>query len=179
MGIMQVDENEYRALKGAHNLLDSLMKDQKLRPYTEKLIKAKHPNVQTSEDNPIVSEFRSLQKEIRADKEERENERIQQKLDASFNKLRKEYNYTDEGIEKIKKIMVDESIPNPEAAAAYWEKRNPPKAQEPSIYEPDSWGLNRGGESDENLKLLWSDEDAWANREIQRAFTDFRKNADE
>ena len=178
MAVVEIDEDRLKALTGAHNLMDQLMRDPKTRGYTEKLIKAKFPNVTTSEDDPRVKEMRALAGTVNKFIDDQQRDKIQGKLDATFERLRSEYKYTDEGIDKIKKIMVDESIANPEAAAAWWEKKNPPKPMEPAGYEPNNWDFNPNTD-DEDLKMLWADDDRWLNREIGRTIADARKGVDE
>ena len=149
----EIDDGELKALRSAHALMDQLMRDPKTRPYQEKLIKAKFPNVTTSEDDPRVQQMRGLSKKVDGFLETQERKEIQNRLDAGFAKLRDKYDYTDEGIEKIKKIMVERKIPDPEDAAAVFQARNPPKQQEPSIYGDTAWNL---GQSDDEAddKLL-------------------------
>lgn len=176
MATVEVDEAQANAWKAAHNLLDNLMRDPNIRPYQEKLIKHKFPKAVITEDDPRVKELRQVQAEMRNFKNERETEKIQARLDAGFERLR-ERDYTPEGIEKIKKLMIERNIPDPEDAAMVFEARNPPQNQNASLYGPQDWGLGQPTD-DEDLKLMWKDEDAWLNREIGKVFSERNKRED-
>lgn len=169
----EVSDNDLRVLRGAHALLDQLMKNKDTRRDVEKSIKKLHPTVQTTDDlaEPYVSKLEGVEKKIDEFIQSQKDRELDGKLNGSFKQLR-DAGYTDEGIEKIKKLMVDEQIANPEAAAAFWEKKNPPKVQEPSLFAPHDWQINTGDDND--TKLLFKDEDAWANREIQKVFSEIK-----
>ena len=70
--------------------------------------------------------------------------------------------------------MVNRKIPSPIDAAAVWEKQNPPPPPErPSGYKSDSWNFGAPPGKDEELKLLYQDEDAWAEAETRKVFQEF------
>ncbi len=72
---------------------------------------------------------------------------------------------------KVDDLMVEKEIPDIIVAADHWERQNPPKTQEPSIMAPSDWGFGKKTD-DEDLKLLFSDEDAWAEKEARKAWAE-------
>ena len=61
------------------------------------------------------------------------------------------------------------------AAAAFWEKQNPPKPAETSNFAPTAWGFGHKTE-DKDLNLLFADEDAWADKEVRKVFSERNSN---
>lgn len=165
----EVDDRELALLRNAHGILDKMYR--KNRRETEKLMKAVEPNVTTTEDlaAPYVEQVSSLEKKFDTFVETFNNERVDNKLNEEYGRLRAD-GWTDDGIEKLKKLQVERRIPSPVDAAAVWEKLNPPPTpQIPSTFSPQGWGIG-GKTEDADLKLLFSDEDAWAEREAQKAW---------
>jgi hypothetical protein len=177
----EIDDNELRILRGSKAVMDKLVSNPETKYQAEALIKKNHPNVVTTADRakPFVDRMNATDKKIDDFITEIRNTKADGELNSSFGRLRSA-GYTDEGIDKIKKIMIDEKIGNPEAVAAWWEKQNPPEPQEPSVFAPSDWGFGASdAEKDEHLKLQWSDEDRWADIEAGRAIKDYRKSGRE
>jgi hypothetical protein len=93
----------------------------------------------------------------------------------AFKSLRAQ-GYTDEGIEAVKDIMKNEGIKNPNHAAAIFDKMNPPQPAAPNGLASSSWNFGGQGTADEDLKQLWTNEDAWADKEAIKTFQEFRTN---
>lgn len=171
----EISDDQLRLLNGSKALLDKLLASPKTKRATEKLIKEHYPDTVTSDDvaEPFVKEvkegFDELSKEFKEFKKAIEGSRLDDALERGIKKLKDEQDWTDDGIEKLKKMMVEREIPNIEDAAAVWNARNPPKQQESSIMQPPDWGFGRKTE-DPDLKLLFEDEDAWADKEARRAW---------
>lgn len=164
-----ISDQELANLRAAHTMLDKMYR--KDRRGTQRLMKAAEPQVTIDEDvaQPYIEELGALRKEFKEFVDTQKNERIDARLNDEFNALRKD-GWTDDGLEKLKKFQIDRNIPSPLDAAAVWDRVNPPpKAQLPSSFSPTSWNLGASG-GDDNLKLLWSDEDRWAEQEAQKAW---------
>lgn len=165
----EVDDRELALLRSAHGILDKMYR--KNRHETEKLMKAVEPNVQTTADlaAPYIEKIDGLEKKFGEFVDTFKAERVDAKLNAEYDQLRAD-GWQPEGIEKLKKLQVERSIPSPLDAAAVWEKLNPPpKPQVPSTFAPQTWGI--GAETnDDDLKLLFKDEDRWAEQEAQKAW---------
>lgn len=166
----EITDEEFKVLQGSRQLMDQLLKSPKTKRDTEKLIKTLHPEtvVSTDYDEPIMERIGGLEKKLDDYFKSEADKRIDQQLTTGFDELRKS-GLTDDGIEQVKKIMLEKRIADPIVAGAFFEKMNPPKAAEPSSLTPTSWGF--GGQStDEDIKSLFADEDAWADRTAVRVW---------
>ncbi len=169
---VEMSAEEAKLLRGSKTLMDQLLKNPKTRRDAEKLVKTLYPDTTTTDDlaAPYVEEIKSVKAELEEFKKSRNDEKMDAKLNAQLDQLRAD-GYTDEGLEKIKELMVKESLPNALAAAAFWEKLNPKTVTASSAFQPTDWGFGRKTD-DADLKLLFDDEDAWADREARKAWDD-------
>jgi len=183
---VELDEADYNSLIAAKKLLEQLNGDPKSRKHLTAGIKQHYPNVRTDEDvaeevaRPHVEKVEvglSRMEEMLAKLAERdakaEEQRTLSSLDASFSRLKRSYGYNDEGIDKIKALMVDRSIPDPDAAAALFERLNPAPVQTRSSWEPDSWNL-RDDAVETDVQGLFADPDRWADKEVGKILLDIR-----
>jgi hypothetical protein len=172
----EISAEEWQVASGARALLDKLLKSPKTQLATQRLIKSAVPDVQieTVEDNPIYTELQETRSTLRELQKSLEESAIDSKLEREFDKLRSQ-GFTDDGIEAVKKLMVDRKIPHASDAAAVYEKMNPPKPTDrPSGYGTD-WGFGRKQEGDEDRNLLLQNEDAFAEQEARRFFDELAK----
>lgn len=164
-------EEQARVLLGSQKLLDSLLKNPKTKREAEKLVKTLHPDVVTTDDiaQPYVERMEATEKKLDAFLKKMEGDEAETKFASQITLLKNTRGFTDEGIDQVKKLMVEKSIPDAIVAADHWERQNPPKSQAPSTFSPANWGI--GAETDDpDLKLLFKDPDAWAEREAKRAW---------
>lgn len=172
-----IPDDQLKILNGSKALLDKLLSSPKTRRQAEKLIKEHYPETVTSDDvaEPFVKEVETkvdaLSKEFKDFVKDFKGNKLDSKLAEDIAYLREKRDFTEEGIEKLKKLMVEKEIPDIVVAADHWERQNPPKAQEPSIMSPTDWGFGRKTE-DADLKLLFEDEDAWAEKEARKAWSE-------
>lgn len=166
----EIEDGQLRVLQGAQSLLDKLLKSPKTRRATEKLIKEHYPETQTTDDlaAPYVEKLDGLEKKLDAFLKKNEDDKAESDFQGQLNQLR-DRGYTDEGLEKIKKLMKEKTIPDAIVAADHYEKLNPPVQQQPSMLSPSDWGFGRKTD-DKNLELLFKDEDAWAEQEARLAW---------
>lgn len=167
----EISDEQLRVLNGSKALLDKLLTG-KTRRRQEQLIKEHFPDAQTTDDiaEPYTAEVKELKKAFEDFKTEFKGKTLDDRLEREIAQL-KEQDWTDDGIEKLKKLMIEREIPSIIDAAAVWDRRNPPKPQEPSIMAPNDWGFGRKTD-DEDTKLLWNDEDAWAEKEARRVWAE-------
>ena len=117
----------------AMKLLSDMNSNPTARPLIEKAVKAVHPDVVTEEEKvtaqiephlkPVTDKRDLVLKRFEEEDARRtaaEERQVEQDLDAGFDRLRAR-NYTDDGIEKIKQLMVERKVADPEVAAAYFE----------------------------------------------------------
>ena len=175
--MIELSEEEVRVLRGSKALMDQLLKSPKTKRTVEKAVKDLYPETVTTDDvaAPYIERLEATEKKLDTYLKEQKESALENKFQGQVQALRDE-GYTEEGIEKIKEIMVKESIPNAIAASKLWDQANPPKPAENSNFSPTDWGFGRKTE-DADLNLLFKDEDAWAEREAKKAWDEeTRKN---
>jgi hypothetical protein len=77
-------------------------------------------------------------------------------------------------LDKIKALMVDRNIADPEAAAALFERMNPAPVESRSTWEPDTWNI-KDDAVENDVKGLFADPDRWADREVGKVLADVRR----
>ena len=173
----EISDEQLRLLNGSKALLDKLLGSPKTRRAAEKLIKEHYPETVTSDDvaEPFIKEANekidNLSKEFKDFIKDFKGKSLDDKLEREIAELKAEQDFTDDGIEKLKKLMIEREIPSIKDAAVIWNHKNPPQPQEPSIMQPLDWGFGRKTE-DPDLKLLFEDEDAWADKEARRTWAE-------
>jgi hypothetical protein len=169
----EISDAEYRQLTAARTLLATMAQRPDTKRATERIIKHLIPQFTTSDEQqlPIIQEVARTSKRMDKLVQDQENDKIDASLKQSFQRL-SDAGYTEDGIGEIKKLMIDRRIPDPEAAAALWDKRRTPSPQVPSALAPARWNFGGSPGDDKDLELLWKDEDAWADKEAIRAWND-------
>lgn len=173
----ELSDEEFAIYQGSKALMDELLKSPQTKRAQEKLIKQLHPNTVISEDHeaPLRGEIDELKKTVSDYITAQTNKAIDDKLGKDFDALRSE-GFTDDGIEQVKRIMVDRQIRSPVDAAAVWRKLNPTPATVPSLDYSTGWGIGAAAASkDEEQALLFKDDDAWLDRMVPRIVADAKK----
>jgi len=173
----EISDNELATLRGAFKLLQEIS-GSKHRKEFHKITRDLHPNeVGPTEDEivyPALEEIKALRKELAEEKTARKGKELDDRLASEISQLKTDRDYTDDGIEKLKKHMIDNEIPNILVAANDYERRNPAKVQQPSTLTPSEWGFGRKTE-DADIKSLFADEDAWADQEAAKAWNEAKQ----
>lgn len=171
----EITDAEYRQLVAARTLLGTMAQRPDTKRHTERIIKHLIPQFTTSDEHqaPIIQEVARTSKRMDKFLQDAENSKIDEGLKQSFQRL-SDAGYTSDGIGEIKKLMIDRRIPDPEAAAALFDKRKAPNPQVPSAFAPARWNFGETG-GDKDMELLFKDEDAWADKEAIRAWNDPNK----
>lgn len=172
----------------AMKLLSDMNSNPTARPLIEKAVKAVHPDVVTEEEKvtaqiephlkPVSDKMDLVLKRFEEEDARRvaaEERQVEQDLDAGFDRLRAR-NYTDDGIEKIKQLMVERKVADPEVAAAYFEKMNPPAAAaEGAGWTPQTWAMDAGtSDPGTDIAALFADEDRWADNQVSKVLNEIR-----
>lgn len=186
---IEIDEDTFNQFQNAVGLLQKLNGTPEARKHLEKSLKVLNPQLETEEDaaariaQPYVERIAAAEKAVTDLRESLAAEKAAAATAAEEARTAgalgwlDAQDYTEEGKAAIKKIMVDEKIPNVEAAAALFEKRTPkPVVIAGANYESDAWNL-RGDPEDKNLKSLFENEDQWADREAAITLNAIRKDA--
>jgi hypothetical protein len=174
MPTLEVDEQEYKALRTARDLLEKMNSNPKARRNYQRAVKEVYPDTVTDEDRlaeaPEVKRLASLESKFDKFLEAQEKREQDNEMRAAFDRLRSA-GYTEEGITAIQKLMVEKKIADPEAGAALFDKTNKPADIIPSGFAPTTWGFG-APPADDDTKLLFENEDAWAEREARKAFAE-------
>lgn len=173
MPMVEIDESELAALQGAYKTLNGMYTKNRLE--TEKLAKATFGDkIRTSEDDaaPILEPYKNRIEAMEKWKTDLEKSQKNWQENEQITTLRNQ-GYTEEGVEAIKKLMKDRNLPDPEVAAALFDKLNPPQPSIPNGLQSNNW--NFGATNDDDLKELFKDEEAWADREAIKTFQEIRQ----
>lgn len=182
----EISEAKLAELEGALRLLHQLNAKPEARQYLEKSIKIVNPEVETGDDvaariaAPYVAQIEALKTdftkfadETKAEKAAAAERQAQADTDSAFSRLRTA-GYTEDGVEKIKGLMVDRKIADPEAAAALFDKLNPPAQIDQPGWAPSSWGVESTADKGIDVAALFKDEDRWADQEAGRVLASIR-----
>jgi len=188
----QIPDDQLDALLKAAQLLQTLQANPHALVHLENSIKAVNPNVETSAEiaarqaKPLIDPIQQrldevtqkLEDRIRAEDEREASTRTalaESHLSSTFKRLQEQDGYTAEGIEKIKELMVNRNIADPDAAAALFDRMNPPK-QEQAAWEPQRWNLEENA-IEGDVKSLFSDPDKWADNTVGQVLLDERRRS--
>lgn len=179
----EIDDSELQRLRGAERLMNELISSPKTQRSFQRDIKTLHPDYVTDEEKakPFVEEATKaaqgvLDAHLKKTRDAELETRFQERLDYYRLSSKNPDGYTDEGIEKIKNLMRERTIPDVDAAVALFEKLNPQQPEPPSGYHPTGWNFGAPADKeDTDRKLLFEDEDAWADREAKKVWDESRK----
>lgn len=186
----ELTDDELRAARTAVGLIQELTKNPDARAHLERGLKVLKPELTTSED--VAAAIRQpLQVEIEALKK-REQEREEaaakllketaeadamRRLEAGFERLRKQEGLTAEGEEKVRQIMKDRQTYDPEAAFAYFERNNPKPVAAESSWTPSHWNYQK--DAVEDTKALFADPESWGDETAGQVLLEMRRSRDD
>ena len=86
MPMIEMSEDEARALKGSKALMDQLLKNPKTRRDTEKLVKTLYPETTITDDiaAPYVEDIKELRTEFKAFLKSQEDQKIESKFNGQL-----------------------------------------------------------------------------------------------
>lgn len=192
MAHIEIDEGEYNRLKGVADLAAQIHANPEGRKLLERAHKTVNPRAPTptlSQEEMFAAPLTEVQKQIadltnvvtkRFEQEETEKKlgALSRQQEEGFARLR-DQRYTDEGIAAVQKIMSEKGILDPEVAAAYFERLNPPNAP---ITPTGSNSVNLieafNDESDKAFQQLLQsrgESESALNKLVQDSLNDFRK----
>lgn len=184
---VEIDESQLAILQRAHKVLTDLNAKPDSRRHLESGLKILNPELETEADiiernaKPYIERIEDANKRVAALEKQLADDAAARKAAADAAAVAvqmqwlDEQNYTEEGKTKIKAMMTERGIADVTAAAALFDKQNPkPVSVAGANYESDSWNL-RGDGKDENLKQLFTNEDQWADNEVQTTLNEMRR----
>ena len=183
---VELTDDQYASFQKAMAFLQEASTNPQTRRQFEKVAKVLHPSIETTEDiaeayaEPVRAELKETQSKIDAfltAQAERDAKAIESAADRdrdeAFGRLKAE-GYTEDGLERIKSLMVDRKIADPEAAAALFDRQNP-KPMEPmgGSWEPDHWNI-RENAVERDVTKLFESPDKWADQEVYNVLNEMR-----
>lgn len=151
MAVVEINEEDWRAQQAVIGVVNKMMQNPKARKQLLAARKESDPTAHIPEIDSLsepMSEIGEIKKMLAEERAAREAEKAQRETDAQTNKFMSQWNekkadlrrsgYTAEGIEAIEKLAQDRGIPDLEAAAALFDKQNPPS----DVGQPSSGGWN-------------------------------------
>jgi predicted RNase H-like nuclease (RuvC/YqgF family) len=173
----EISDAQYQELVGAHRLMSALVNGEH-RGETLKLFKKLNPKAPIPEIDaaePVLTEVTSLKKQIESLQKKLDDDKQDTKLQQQFDRLSRERGITTDGLEKIKTLMVEKAIADPEAAADHWERLNP----KPEPIQPAGWvgSSFMDVEGDKELEPWLQNEDRASDQEIATVINEYRSGA--
>lgn len=183
-----VAKSDLIILQRAHALLDKLYTHGEKGLEFQRMLKAVIPEARLPQlerietlTKPYDEKFSKLEKEMKEDKESRAKEKQEAKdkeeessLRKTLDQVKKDYGFTDEGMQKVIARMQDKKNPDVEAAAAYV-ARSEPKAKPTasSSYTPSSLNLYGANEKDEKWAELNKNPMGFFDKEVNKVLDEF------
>lgn len=176
MSAVEVDQGEFEAAKRAQVLLNQLLEDPKHGLNVKRMVKDKYPQARIPEMEiadqyvkPVMDEIsmikaqnEALTAQFNEYKQAAEIDKATNGLKASLDKVKHEYNFTDDGMAQVIETMRERNLAHdPEAAAALVQSKMPkpkPTSVRSSMLSPelDIYGL-QSKQTDEKWGTLHSD----------------------
>lgn len=183
----EITDQELDVARRAVQLVQQLNGNPDARTHLERAMKVIDPKLRTSEEEaallakPYVERIEALEAMITAREEaekkaaeEREAAAALSRLEDGFGRLR-QAGVTDEGMEKIKALMQERTIPDPEAAFALYQRNNPPPPPENASYKPQGWDFE--GDLMPDAKDWFTNTDQAEERAIGQVLLEERKRS--
>jgi hypothetical protein len=177
---VEVDEGEYGLLQKLKVLHDTLYSSADTGMELKQLIKKKFPSVSIPEIDvpaPHVARMSSLEKKLDTFIQKLSDDRDDQEFSRQLGEVRSEFSLTDDGMELVKRTMIDRKIADPWAAAAYVQHKTPTPAQ-PSGVGASKWNfLSAEKDGDADMKELLDDPEGWLDKQIPIILNEERQAA--
>lgn len=147
----------------------SLYNDPKFGMEFKGLLKKWKPEIQIPEIDAAEPHVKTMQ-ELRADLDKLKSSIVEKetdsRLDSALAAARSKYSLTDEGLEAVKKLMIEQKIENPMLAAEVLDGRARRERKiAPPAGRPQRVGADMLKDA-ENEKALYADPYAWAQQEL-------------
>lgn len=172
--------------RNALQLITTMDQNPEAKAHLERALKVVKPDYVAEEDvaarytAPVAEQVTALKTQLdeflkaqREREEQAQNAAVENQIESAFDRLAKA-GYTSEGQERIKALMVERKIADPEAAALLFDKLNPPPPQEHSAYTPATWDIGASANGAEDTKLLFQNEDRWADLKTAEVLNEIR-----
>jgi len=172
MGKREIEDDEYEFLQGRKQVADfveSIYNDPALSRDAKALIKRKYPTLQI----PDYDIEEKVNARFDAEKKERDDAEAKRKQDAEDERIagirrrtQEDYGFTDEGMTKFEKLMVERNVGDYDVAASYMASKEP-KASDASGGDWDNSRWHH--EKQDGFAEIAKDPEGWARNEIMGA----------
>lgn len=168
--VVEVDEDEYNRLTALHGIATKIVANPAARKQLEAAHKLVDPNVATPtldaerlQNEPLTAIQKKFDDELAAMKKERDDEKREATLaklasdqERGFARLKSHHSYTDEGVEKLRKLMETKGLLDVDDARAIFERDNPPQIATPrGGITGERWNFaDTADEADKNIQAL-------------------------
>lgn len=186
----EITDEELLAARRAVQIIAQLNNNPDARVDFQRSLKKLDPTLRTQEDEhaeitkPLREQIEAMQAAMTArdereakEREERVEGAAMQRLTDGFNRLRSQHGLTPEGEEKVKQIMTERTIPDPEAAFALFERQNPKPAAEQPGWTPDRWNYDSDAVVD--TAGLFKDAEKWGDDMVGQVLMEERRRSGE
>ena len=146
--------------------LNPIWDDPQLKPEAQRLLKRKYPNLPIPDYDINQKIDQKFVADDAAKRKEKADADAKAQADAwkdSREKVKKQYNYTDECLNDLEKWMQEKAVADHEVSASYRASKNP-RASEPT-YESTHWNHEKAP----GYKEISADPEAWGHSEIVSA----------
>lgn len=186
----EITDEELLTARRAVQIIAQLNNSPEARVDFQRSLKKLDPTIRTQEEEhaaitaPLREQIEAMQKTMEErdaaaakERDERVEAAAMQRLTDGFGRLRAQHGLTPEGEEKLKQIMTEKVIPDPEVAFAFFEKQNPrPPAEQPG-WTPDRWNYDSDAVVD--TSGLFKDPDKWGDDMIGQVLMEERRGRDD
>ncbi len=182
----EVSDEQLVVMQRAVDLIQKMEANPESKPLIQKAVKVINPDFQTEEDlatriaAPHVEKIDALSAQMRefldaqtAKETAAAEARTTAQIEEAFGRLQGQ-GYTADGLEKIKSLMVDRSIADPEAAAALFDRLHPKVDAGQPGWAPDHWRMEDAAPEGVDIKELFANEDKWADNEAAKVLNEIR-----
>lgn len=181
MAKVEIEESDLKTLANARKLVDDLYNDGKLGMKFKKLLKEKDPSFNIPEIDaaaPHVERLDKMEQTITDLRQQLTNERQDSDLSRSFAAVRREFNLTEEGMDLVKKTMLERKNPDARAVAALLLHEQPPAPVTPNGIGTRVGFFDHSTEDEKNeLQQIVSDPDGWFDRTAAKVIAEERNRA--
>lgn len=169
----EIADDRLAILEKGYALLDKLTSNPATKREFERVVKKIAPEIRTTDDmaleytEPLMGRLEKIEKML-STRAERDQDA---ELNGQFDEVRKTRNLTDEGLEKLKKFMVDTKTPDPFVAADAFLARQPKDPIMPNGMGPSGWHF---GEETEDNKGMLDDPEAYFDKVAAKVWNEER-----
>jgi hypothetical protein len=161
-----VSDEEYAFLQQKRmtaDFVEGIYNDPQLNKEAKRLIKRKYPNLAIPDldmQDQMDKRFKDADDAKAKAERDATTKRDQDAWNASREKVKKDYGFTDDGLKDLEGWMHENAVASHEVAASYRASKNP-QVSEPT-YDSQFWHHEKA----DNFKEISTDPEAWARKEI-------------